>query len=209
VIVCNCAFLAAAACGSLGNEITTINPGPPWTEQTSTGNLASTTTTLPSLCPAFGTTQPLPKGAAFFIIEPLSTNSRLIEATTCVPAQGAAFGLQAFSSSGEQLGSCLCRCWRVRRARLSAGELLRSSHALCLRVLIVATAGEQSGQTHVLRQTPTSTRLQLTCVLSSCRPVPAADCSQLTASSAPCPGRTSWWCDIRIHILLDADQPIT
>lgn len=120
VIVCNCAFLAAAACGSLGNEITTINPGPPWTEQTSTGNLASTTTTLPSLCPAFGTTQPLPKGAAFFIIEPASTNFRLIEATTCVPAQGAAFALQAFSSSGEQSGRCLCSCRLLRRARMSA-----------------------------------------------------------------------------------------
>jgi hypothetical protein len=91
VFVCLVLFLAAAACGALGNEITTIKPGPPWpTEQTVTGNLASTTTILPSLCPAFGTTQPLSKGAAFFIFEP-STDMRLIEATTCVPAQGAIF----------------------------------------------------------------------------------------------------------------------
>lgn len=95
---------AAPACAALGLELTTV-PATFTGSHVMTGNLQSTSKVLPSLCPAFGTTQLLPQGAAFFFIEP-ATTARTFTLTTCVPAQNAAFVLQSYVSSGK--------CWSVQ-----------------------------------------------------------------------------------------------
>lgn len=86
------------ACAKLGAETYTVQATFSGI-QVITGNLQPTEV-LPALCLAFGTTQPLPNGAAFFLLDP-ATVDRTFELSTCIPGQRVPLAIQAYPSTAD------------------------------------------------------------------------------------------------------------